>query len=151
MLITEAIVDQLAAELGVGTDALREANLYAQDDVTHFGQPIGDQAWRVPRAWRELVASADVAARRAKVADFNKVLMPLPLALLSSPPIASPPIASPPIASPPIASPPIASPPITSPPIASPPIASPPRRTRGGSAGSACCRPSTASTSPPSS
>ena len=121
MLITEAIIDQLAAELGVGADALREANLYAQDDVTHFGQPIGDQAWRVPRAWRELVASADVAARRAKVADFNKVLMPLPLALLSSPPIASP------------------------------PIASPPRRTRGGSAGSACCRPSTASTSPPSS
>ena len=71
MLICEAIVEHLAAACGVPADALREHNMYKDGDVVPFGQTLAAGEWRVPRAWAEVSASADVAARRAAVAAFN--------------------------------------------------------------------------------
>ena len=72
MLVTEAILDHLSAALDCAAEELRAANLYSPDDETHFGQGLGGEgAWRVPRAWREMHAGAEVAARREEVAAFN--------------------------------------------------------------------------------
>ena len=72
MLVTEAIIDHLAAAMACPAEELRAANLYSPDDETHFGQSLGGEAaWRVPRAWGEMHAGAKVAARREEVAAFN--------------------------------------------------------------------------------
>ena len=80
MLVTEAIMGHLATALGVDGDVLREANLYADGATVPFGQKLDGKVgnggsggeWRVPRAWAELTAEAEVAKRRAEVDAFNK-------------------------------------------------------------------------------
>ena len=69
MVITEAIMDHLAAALGQDPQALREANMYTEGETTHFGQKL--VRWNVPRAWAETKASGDVESRRQAIAAFN--------------------------------------------------------------------------------
>ncbi|CAM9251540.1 unnamed protein product [Phaeothamnion confervicola] len=70
MLICEAALDHLAAELGMPLEALRNRNMYVEGDLTHFGMPI--DRWNVPAALRELEESGALAERRAAVVTFNK-------------------------------------------------------------------------------
>ena len=39
-MVTENWIDQIARTLGISPEAVREANLYDEKDVTHFGQVL---------------------------------------------------------------------------------------------------------------
>jgi xanthine dehydrogenase molybdopterin binding subunit len=90
MLIIEEIVDRIARTLGLAPEVVRERNLYhfshppheshrtearstssgnEETNTTHYGQPIGDD--RLPEIWRQLLISADFAARRTEIARWN--------------------------------------------------------------------------------
>ena len=45
---------------------------YAPGDHVPFGQALDAGEWRVPRAWAELRASANVAGRTEEVEAFNR-------------------------------------------------------------------------------
>ncbi|MBJ6763809.1 xanthine dehydrogenase molybdopterin binding subunit [Myxococcaceae bacterium JPH2] len=73
MLVTEDILDRVARTLGVAPEAVRERNLYdgkGDTNTTHYGQELDDN--RLPRMWRELVASSEFTRRREEVAAFNQ-------------------------------------------------------------------------------
>jgi len=72
MMITEEVMDHLAAVTGVDGNALRLANMYPDGYKTPFGQVLEKSEWRVPRAWLELSADAKVAEREAAVEAFNR-------------------------------------------------------------------------------
>jgi len=74
MVVTEHVVEHLAKVLGEddGGTALREANLYAESDETHFRQPINTAAWRVPRCFERVRETSDLDKRFADVAKFNQ-------------------------------------------------------------------------------
>lgn len=40
MMVTEHWIDQIARTLGVTPEAVREANMYDENDVTHYGQVL---------------------------------------------------------------------------------------------------------------
>lgn len=40
MMVTENWIDQIARTLGISPEAVREANMYDEKDVTHFGQVL---------------------------------------------------------------------------------------------------------------
>ena len=71
MLITEHIMEHLAAATGAPAAALREHNMYKPRDEVPYGQIVEEDEWRVPRAWRELRADATYDARKAEVDAFN--------------------------------------------------------------------------------
>jgi xanthine dehydrogenase/oxidase len=68
-LICETMLDQVARELGMLPEAVRERNLSKQGDRTPYGQLISP--CHLDRIWHEIHATADVARRRAGVAAFN--------------------------------------------------------------------------------
>jgi len=70
MVITEAIIDHLAAAVGVDAMKVREMNFYKEGEETHFGQEL--VRWHVPRAWGEAVREGGVEGRRAAVEAFNR-------------------------------------------------------------------------------
>lgn len=72
MLVTEAIMEHLAAACEVPADVLREANMYKDGDETPFHQTLAKGDWRVPRAWSEVVRDAEVDKRRAEIDAFNR-------------------------------------------------------------------------------
>ncbi len=69
MFFTEDFVHKAAAVLGVRPEAIREKNMYQEDDETHFGQKLVD--WNVPTLWQQLKGSADYDARLKAVEKFN--------------------------------------------------------------------------------
>ncbi|KAI3481440.1 hypothetical protein L1887_56142 [Cichorium endivia] len=69
MFFTEDFVHKAAAVLGVRPEAIREKNMYREDDETHFGQKLVD--WNVPTLWQQLKGSADYDARLKAVEKFN--------------------------------------------------------------------------------
>jgi len=74
MVLTEHVVAHLAHALGHtdGGDALRLANLYAADGVTHFRQPIpAGGPWRVPRCCERVRETSEYDKRVKEVAAFN--------------------------------------------------------------------------------
>jgi xanthine dehydrogenase large subunit len=70
MLVIEEIVDRIARTLGLAPEDVRTANLYRPGHTTHYEQEVV-HADRLERAFRELVASSDFAARRAAITAFN--------------------------------------------------------------------------------
>jgi xanthine dehydrogenase molybdopterin binding subunit len=72
MLIMEEIIDHVARRCGLPPEVVRERNLYrgsGATNTTHYGQEIGDN--RLETIWSDLHASAEVARRRAEIAEWN--------------------------------------------------------------------------------
>ncbi len=71
MMVIEAIVDEIARQLGVDPLAIRQRNYYggAGRDVTHYGQQVTGNP--IEKLTAQLVASSDYHARRAAVARWN--------------------------------------------------------------------------------
>lgn len=69
MMVTETVMDHLAAALGMPAAELRERNLYQEDDVTHFGQRIGTPS--VGRTWHQCKALSNYAKAVEEAAAFN--------------------------------------------------------------------------------
>src|SRR5690606_31110503 len=70
MLVIEDILGRCAPLLEIEPHELRRRNLYTEGQTTPYGQPV-TQAERLTRAWDQLSSSADLAERRAEVAQFN--------------------------------------------------------------------------------
>ncbi len=73
MLVIEEIMARVAQRLGLPPEAVRERNFYhgtGETNTTHYGEEIGDN--RVPRMWRQVLADARFAARKAEIAAWNR-------------------------------------------------------------------------------
>jgi xanthine dehydrogenase large subunit len=70
MIVIEDILGRCAPQLGVSPEELRRINFYEADQPTPYGQPVR-HAERLAAIWDTLEAKADVAARRAGIAEFN--------------------------------------------------------------------------------
>lgn len=57
-MISESIVDHIAAKLSISSDELRAKNFYNEGQRTHFGQLI--ERWNVPDAWEDIHKTAEV-------------------------------------------------------------------------------------------
>ena len=70
MIVIEDILGRCAPQLGVSPEELRRINFYEADQPTPYGQPVR-HAERLAAIWETLEDKADVAARRAGIAEFN--------------------------------------------------------------------------------
>ncbi len=69
MVVVEETIDRVARTLGLLPEVVRARNLYQDGDETHYGQPI--ENCRLQAIWPALEKSADLVARRERVARFN--------------------------------------------------------------------------------
>ena len=70
MIVIEDILGRCAPLLGISPEELRRRNFYEADQPTPYGQPVR-HAERLAAIWETLEDKADVAARRAGIAEFN--------------------------------------------------------------------------------
>jgi xanthine dehydrogenase large subunit len=71
MLVIEDILGRCAPSLGLDPLELRRRNFYAEGQATPYGQPVR-HADRMRAAWDQVLGSAEVAARSAEIAEFNR-------------------------------------------------------------------------------
>src|SRR6478735_4937072 len=84
MIVIEDILGRCAPQLGVSPEELRRINFYEADQPTPYGQPVR-HAERLAAIWDTLEAKADVAARRAGIAEFNSAHTDVKRALAMTP------------------------------------------------------------------
>ncbi len=73
MIVIEEIVDRIARRLGLPPEVVRERNLYhgtGETNRTHYREDIGDN--RIQDIWRQVLAKARFAERRAEVDAWNR-------------------------------------------------------------------------------
>lgn len=70
MYITESIMSEVADALGISADDLRDRNLYKEEQLTPFLQPIVD--WHVPHIVKQLREESEYDRRVKEVEEFNK-------------------------------------------------------------------------------
>ncbi len=70
MVAIEEVLDAVARSLGLPPHTVRERNLYAQGDSTHYEQPV-DDAERIHRIWSELKRESDFDRRLSAIEDLN--------------------------------------------------------------------------------
>lgn len=70
MVVTEMIMQHLSTASNMAVDDIRTKNFYKENDITHFGQRL--LGFNIPIMFRDIYASADVAARRRSIEEFNK-------------------------------------------------------------------------------
>jgi xanthine dehydrogenase large subunit len=71
MLVLEDILGRCAPRLGIEPIELRRRNFYVEGQSTPYGQPVRHPE-RLVRAWDQVMRSADVASRRAEIAEWNR-------------------------------------------------------------------------------
>lgn len=70
MLVMEDLLGRCAPLLGLDPAELRRRNFYEPGQSTPYGQPVR-HAERLTAIWQSLLERADVARRRAQIAEFN--------------------------------------------------------------------------------
>jgi xanthine dehydrogenase/oxidase len=72
MFICETFMEEIADELKIPVEKLREINMYSPETnmVTHFNQEIKD--WYVPLMYRQVQEESEYERRRAEIEEFNK-------------------------------------------------------------------------------
>ncbi len=73
IMVIEEILDRVARRLGLPPEVVRERNLYhgtGETNRTHYLEDIGDN--RIQEIWRQVMASAKFAGRRAEIAAWNR-------------------------------------------------------------------------------
>ncbi|SMQ46492.1 unnamed protein product [Zymoseptoria tritici ST99CH_3D1] len=69
MFIAETMMEEVADHLKIPVETLREMNMYAPGDKTHFRQELKD--WYVPLMWNQIREESSWEARKEAVAAFN--------------------------------------------------------------------------------
>jgi xanthine dehydrogenase/oxidase len=69
MFIAETYMEEIADELNIPIEKLREINFYKEEEETHFNQALED--WHVPLMYKQIQESSDYSARRKTVDEFN--------------------------------------------------------------------------------
>lgn len=69
----EHVMDHLALACSVPKDIIRRANMYSENQTTHFGMDVGQSSgkWNVPSIWDRMVAELNLSQRRQEIDDFN--------------------------------------------------------------------------------
>ena len=70
MLLTEMMVDRIAAHVGKPVEVVRELNMYREGEKTHYGQVLEDCHAR--RCWQEVMANSDYSTRKSGVEAYNR-------------------------------------------------------------------------------
>lgn len=70
MFIAESYMEEIADQLDIPVEKLREMNLYKPNDITHFNQELKD--WHVPLMYKQILDEADYTRRRQAVTEFNR-------------------------------------------------------------------------------
>ncbi|GAA5829050.1 hypothetical protein JCM11251_004108 [Rhodosporidiobolus azoricus] len=70
MLCSEAQIEAIANYLNLDIDHVRQINLFKEGEETHYFQQVKD--FHIPRLLEEVKTTADYAARKEKVAQYNK-------------------------------------------------------------------------------
>jgi xanthine dehydrogenase/oxidase len=69
MFIAETYMEEVADQLGMPVEKLREINMYKADEPTHFRQPLKD--WYVPLMWKQVLEESAYEKRREEITKFN--------------------------------------------------------------------------------
>lgn len=69
MFIAESYMEEVADQLGMPVETLREVNFYKPHDITHFNQELKD--WHVPLMYKQVMTEADYPRRRSATTQFN--------------------------------------------------------------------------------
>lgn len=69
MFIAETYMEEVADQLGMPVEKLREINMYQAGEPTHFRQPLKD--WYVPLMWKQLREESAYDQRRQEIEKFN--------------------------------------------------------------------------------
>ncbi|BFZ59273.1 hypothetical protein YB2330_000279 [Saitoella coloradoensis] len=70
MFICESYMSEIADQLNMSVDRLREINFYKEGQKTHFNQVLED--FHVPQIYEQIKVEADYDERRKAVDEFNK-------------------------------------------------------------------------------
>lgn len=70
MIVTETVMLHLAEAASLSLDDMKRQNMYREGDITHFGQKL--EYFYVPDLWEKAIKIADVAERKAAVAEYNR-------------------------------------------------------------------------------
>jgi xanthine dehydrogenase/oxidase len=72
MFICETFMEEIADELKIPVEKLREINMYSPETnmITHFNQELKD--WYVPLMYRQVQEESEYERRRTEIEEFNK-------------------------------------------------------------------------------
>ncbi|KAK9496648.1 hypothetical protein O3M35_013084 [Rhynocoris fuscipes] len=70
MLIGEVIISHIADKLGIDVAKVRERNLYQENQLTHYNQPL--TYCTIRRCWQQCLNDSKFYERRAQIEEFNK-------------------------------------------------------------------------------
>lgn len=70
MMIIEQILTQVASQLQLTPERVREINMYQEGDSTPYGMVLNDCT--IGKCWTQLNQSASIASRRTATEKFNK-------------------------------------------------------------------------------
>lgn len=70
LFFAECFMEEIADNLDIPVEQLREMNLYKPDDVTHFNQELKD--WHVPLMYKQVTEESSYKERRKAVDDYNR-------------------------------------------------------------------------------
>lgn len=69
LMVAENYIDHIARTLGLAPEVVRARNMYAQNEVTHFGQPLED--FNLRTLWQHTLDKSGFEAKKAAAAAFN--------------------------------------------------------------------------------
>jgi len=69
MFIAESFMEEVADQLGMPVESLREINLYKPHEITHFNQELKD--WHIPLMYKQVMSETDYSRRRQAITHFN--------------------------------------------------------------------------------
>lgn len=69
LIIAESYIDHIARTLNLAPEEVRTRNMYVQDEVTHFGQPLED--FNLRTLWQHTIDKSGFAAKKEAAAAFN--------------------------------------------------------------------------------
>lgn len=70
MFICETYMEEIADQLGMPVEKLREINMYKAGEKTHFKQELKD--WYVPLMWKQVREEIEYEKRRSEIEKFNQ-------------------------------------------------------------------------------
>lgn len=71
LFIAETYMEEIADQLSIPVEKLREINMYKPHEITHFNQELKD--WHVPLMYEQVLSETDYESRREAITAFNKI------------------------------------------------------------------------------
>ena len=69
MMITEMMINEVAEQLNISPDEIRQRNMFKENDVSICNMPIED--WYVPEMWEQILKETRYEEKRKEIEKFN--------------------------------------------------------------------------------